>query len=258
MAVLAMDTATQVLAVAVGTAGRTLASAAVLVPRGHSRLLQPTVAELLQMCGLTARDVEAIGVGIGPGSYTGVRLAVSTAKAMAMALDLPLTPVSTLRAIAGAACPGTPAGPVRVVPLLFARRGRAFGAIYDATPTGWACRCAPRVLPVAEWAEQVRRTEAEGPGAPVLLVHDFAAADAGLLRGFGEVRRMALADVAGGIGPALLDVVARGEVPAVTGDDIHRVAPDYTLRALAEVKWEQKDGVARDGTNESGRSETLE
>ncbi|MBX6352593.1 MAG: tRNA (adenosine(37)-N6)-threonylcarbamoyltransferase complex dimerization subunit type 1 TsaB [Thermoflavifilum sp.] len=247
-----MDTATEVLAVAVGRGEEPLAGAAVRVPRGHSRLLQPTVLDLLRMCGLNPRDVELVAVGVGPGSYTGVRLAVSTAKAMATALGLPLVPVSTLRAVAGAACPGRPSASVRVLPLLFARRGRAFGALYEVSAAGWVCRIPPRVEAVEAWREHVHAAEGAESGGPLLLVHDFRPQDQGLISGFGEARRMTLAEVAGGIAPALLQVAARGEVAPVVGDAVHDVAPEYTLRAQAEVKWEEKDGMAGDGGRESG------
>ncbi len=143
MAVLTLDTATNVAAVAVGAGATPLASMASMVPRGHSRVLQPAIAAVLETASLQPTQLTQIVVGIGPGSYTGVRLGVATAKAMASALTIPLVSVSTLLGMAESAVPYE-AGGVIALPLLYARRKRAYGALYRKVGRRWEALLPPR------------------------------------------------------------------------------------------------------------------
>ncbi|MDQ0190060.1 tRNA (adenosine(37)-N6)-threonylcarbamoyltransferase complex dimerization subunit type 1 TsaB [Alicyclobacillus cycloheptanicus] len=274
MAVLAMDTATETLVAAVGAGGTAIASAAVRVPRGHSRLLQPTVQQLLRAAGLGPEELTGICVGIGPGSYTGVRMAVSTAKAMAVTLGIPLYTVSTLLAMAEAAVPQRGDGPVRVMPLLYARRARAFGAAYTlagAERLAWQVETPVQVRPIDDWLAAWRGSEdgtsggsartshglqAEAYGTPQVrfLVHDFnqqpsLAQTASAWRAAADVA-LALCDVAAGMGPALLRLADGGQAVVYAGDDIHAVSPDYALPVEAEAKLAER-GEARG--NDTGR-----
>ncbi|WDL95461.1 tRNA (adenosine(37)-N6)-threonylcarbamoyltransferase complex dimerization subunit type 1 TsaB [Alicyclobacillus sp. ALC3] len=268
MAVLAMDTATDALAVAVGSRGDSLASACLRVPRGHSRLLQPTVAQLLTAAGIAPADLTGICVGVGPGSYTGVRMAVSTAKAMATALGVPLYTVSTLVAIANAAVVAEQ-GRVAVLPLLYARRERAFGAVYtqvgadtsvdeagatligdggtDALHSAATVAAPPQVKSLAEWAEVA--TSLRQANWRIVTVHDLRSQKPQVQTQLAEVIAVLheasdavadLADVAPGIGPALLRLTAAGAAEMVSGDAVHDVAPDYALAVEAEVKLAER------------------
>jgi tRNA threonylcarbamoyladenosine biosynthesis protein TsaB len=94
-------------------------------PPGHSRELLPTVEKLMQEAGVGWGDVEAIAVGTGPGTFTGLRIGVATARALATAAQLPVHPVSSLAALAEAIDAPTK------LPLIDARRGELFGALYE-------------------------------------------------------------------------------------------------------------------------------
>lgn len=263
MAILAMDTATDTLAVAVGVAGETVASAAVRVARGHSRLLQPTAARLLADAGLTVNDLTGICVGIGPGSYTGVRLAVSTAKAMAVTLQVPLLTVSTLLAIAEAAALPVRGRSAIVLPLLYARRQRAYGALYTVRERAeagaeagedadagvgrdgaWQTREAVQVCPLVDWRETWQQASASGGWAQRIVVHDFAAQMnvASAAQAF-ETAADAVVDlraIASQLGPALIRLCQRGQADEIVGDAIHQVAPDYALPVEAEVRLAER------------------
>jgi tRNA threonylcarbamoyladenosine biosynthesis protein TsaB len=95
-----------------------------LEPPGHSRELLPAVEELMQRAGVGWGDVSGIAVGVGPGGFTGLRIGVATARALATAARLPLHPVSSLAALAAAID-----APL-ALPLIDARRGEVFGALY--------------------------------------------------------------------------------------------------------------------------------
>jgi tRNA threonylcarbamoyladenosine biosynthesis protein TsaB len=87
----------------------------------------PAVAEVMERAGLEFGDLDAIAVGVGPGMFTGLRIGIATARGLASASELPLRPVSSLAALAA----GIAEGDVHL-PLLDARRGELFGALYGA------------------------------------------------------------------------------------------------------------------------------
>lgn len=124
-----------------------LASRSVGAGRGHSRLLLGMCDDVLSRAEAGPADLQAIVVGTGPGTFTGVRIGVAAARAMALSLDIPVAGVSTLDALAAAAAeaaaasePGDRgdavalAGASILMPVVDARRGQFFTALYKRTP----------------------------------------------------------------------------------------------------------------------------
>ncbi len=97
---LAFDTSTSSLAVAVMENGKLLAEANIHAERNHSAYLVSAIGDVLAAAGIAKAELDGIAVGVGPGSYTGARIAVTTAKTLAWSLRLPLFGVSSLEAIA--------------------------------------------------------------------------------------------------------------------------------------------------------------
>ncbi|WP_372009556.1 tRNA (adenosine(37)-N6)-threonylcarbamoyltransferase complex dimerization subunit type 1 TsaB [Paenibacillus chitinolyticus] len=137
--VLALDTSTASLAVALLQGGRVVAEKHTIVERNHSIHLMPHLQELLASRGIRPNDLSAVVAGQGPGSYTGVRIAVTAAKTFSWSLGIPAAAVSSLEALALGARTALLAesadagsdGAVRwFVPLMNARRGQAFTALY--------------------------------------------------------------------------------------------------------------------------------
>jgi len=139
---LAFDTSTSSMTVALLEGDRLAAERQELAERNHSIQLFPLVESTLAEFQLAPEQIDAYGVGIGPGSYTGVRIAVTAAKTMAWALNKPVVGVSSLAALALGAVLGTDGEPafmplaegetVWIVPLVNARRGQAFTALFAA------------------------------------------------------------------------------------------------------------------------------
>jgi tRNA threonylcarbamoyladenosine biosynthesis protein TsaB len=139
---LAFDTSTSSMTVALLTGTHLAAERQEVAERNHSIQLFPLVESALQACELAPEQIDAYGVGIGPGSYTGVRIAVTAAKTMAWALAKPVVGVSSLAALALGAVHGTDGEQtaiplasgetVWIVPLVNARRGQAFTALFAA------------------------------------------------------------------------------------------------------------------------------
>ncbi|MCL6457374.1 MAG: tRNA (adenosine(37)-N6)-threonylcarbamoyltransferase complex dimerization subunit type 1 TsaB [Gorillibacterium sp.] len=140
--VLAFDTSTASMAVAVLEGNQLIGERKVQADRNHSIYLFPIIQELLESLHMRPETVQGFSVGVGPGSYTGVRIAVTAAKTMAWTLGKPVVGVSSLAALALGAVLGTAGEAVPlpleakevvwIVPLMNARRGQAFTALFIA------------------------------------------------------------------------------------------------------------------------------
>lgn len=131
MLILAFDTATPAVTVALHDGTRVLAGETAVGARRHGELLAPMIDRVLAAAGLGRTDLEAIAVGTGPGPYTGLRAGVVTARVLASALRLPAVGVCTLDVIARAAAPAA-AGREFIV-ATDARRKEVYWARYGPT-----------------------------------------------------------------------------------------------------------------------------
>lgn len=96
--------------------------------RGQARLLLGLIDHMLWEVGAEPAALSAVLVGTGPGTFTGVRITVATARALALALAIPVLGVSTPSALAAAEADR--AGAHLLVPVVDARRGQLFYALY--------------------------------------------------------------------------------------------------------------------------------
>jgi tRNA threonylcarbamoyladenosine biosynthesis protein TsaB len=151
MTVLGIDTSTAASAAAVlrldGEGFEALpAPARLLAPPAHARELMPAVAGVMERAGVGFGDLEAVAVGVGPGGFTGLRIGIATARALARATGVALHPVSSLAALAAGI------GEPFALPLIDARRGELFAALYEEGSELWA----PFAAPPDELAGRVR------------------------------------------------------------------------------------------------------
>ena len=100
-------------------------------PPRHASELLPAVASAMQAAEVRWEDLDAIAVGVGPGTFTGLRIGIATARALASANELPRRRVSSLAALAAGV-----GSPLRL-PLIDARRGEVFAALYDGPEAVW-------------------------------------------------------------------------------------------------------------------------
>jgi len=129
---LALDTATPAMTVALHDGSRVLAGQATVSSRRHGELLAAMIQQVLAAGGATRADLGAIAVGTGPGPYTGLRAGLVTARVLSSALGVPAVGVCTLDVIAREAAPAA-AGREFIV-AADARRKELYWARY--TPDG--------------------------------------------------------------------------------------------------------------------------
>lgn len=127
MRVLAMDTSTNRLSVALMNDGTTLCEINLEVKAGHAGILLAVIDEVLGKASVPRSGIDLIAVGTGPGSFTGIRIGIATAKGLAAALDIPLAGIPTLDAVARGAAPC----PMGMAAVLDAKKGEVFFALYD-------------------------------------------------------------------------------------------------------------------------------
>src|SRR5439155_23612056 len=86
---LAIDTATEIASVAVGSPTGAAAGAFVQGARRHAAAIVQLVDHVLTQAGLRPADLEGIVIGDGPGSFTGLRIGWAAAKGLAQQAAVP-------------------------------------------------------------------------------------------------------------------------------------------------------------------------
>ncbi|MFI0543575.1 tRNA (adenosine(37)-N6)-threonylcarbamoyltransferase complex dimerization subunit type 1 TsaB [Streptomyces sp. WSLK1-3] len=157
MLLLALDTATPAVTVALHDGRDVVASFSQVDARRHGELLLPAVDRVLADAGVKLDAVTGIVVGIGPGPYTGLRVGLMTADTFGLALGIPVHGLCTLDGLAHAAGIEGP-----FVVATDARRTEVYWAAYSGPRTR---ESDPAVDRPADIAERVAGLPAVGAGA---------------------------------------------------------------------------------------------
>ena len=144
MLLLAIDTATDGVAVAVHDGTTLLASRRAGDARHHNEVLVPTVAEVLAEAGRGRTEVTDVAVGVGPGPFTGLRVGIATARTLALAWGARVHGACSLDAIALEAAAGGLRGEFLVA--TDARRREVHTARYLADDDGVRRTAGPDVV----------------------------------------------------------------------------------------------------------------
>lgn len=165
MLLLAIDTATSAVTVALHDGDAVLAESSTLDARRHAELLAPGIARVLGEAGRTAEQVTAVVVGTGPGPFTGLRIGLVTARTFAFARGIPVFGVCSLDALAHRAWleVGAELGRSFVV-ATDARRKEVYWAGYDISAGQVVRRGEPMVAKAAAIAPEVRSLPVIGRG----------------------------------------------------------------------------------------------
>jgi tRNA threonylcarbamoyl adenosine modification protein YeaZ len=154
---LALDTATPAVTVALHDGSSVVAASSQVDARRHGELLLPAVDRVLAEAGVGLDAVTGIVVGVGPGPYTGLRVGLMTADTFGLALGVPVHGLCTLDGLAYAAEVDGP-----FVVATDARRKEVYWARYEDARTRVT---EPAVDRPADIAEQVAGLPAVGAGA---------------------------------------------------------------------------------------------
>lgn len=128
MKLLAIDTSTNYLSLALMKDGKIIGKFHRRSDMRHSSLLVPMIDKLLKKSGSKIKDIDAFCISVGPGSFTGLRIGVTTVKGLSYCLKKPIVAVPTLDVIAanvknfsGVICP-----------VLNARKNKVYACIYES------------------------------------------------------------------------------------------------------------------------------
>jgi len=208
---LAIDTATSAITVALHDGDDVLAESSLLDARRHGEYLAPGIAEVLAKAGRTPDEVSAVVAGTGPGPFTGLRIGLVTARTFAFACGIPVFGVCSLDALAHQAWLEDAAGlGLSFVVATDARRKEVYWARYGITDRGVVRRGEAMVAKAQTIADEVRALPVIGRGA-ILYADCFG-------------RRLGPLDVSAG---ALADLAARR---LAAGEELPAAEPMYLRR----------------------------
>ena len=213
MKVLAFDTSSKALSLAILEDKQVLAETMINIKKNHSITLMPAIDFLMGSLDWTPKDLDRIVVAQGPGSYTGLRIAVATAKTLAHTLKIELVGVSSLLALVPEQVEGL------VIPAMDARRNNVYAGFYQSGQAVW-----PEAhLPLAEVLEI-----AGAANQSVTFVGETAA--------FTEQIEVALPQAT--LQPTLPNAAAVGRLGLdLPSQSIHDFVPNYLKRVEAEENW---------------------
>ena len=243
--ILAIETSTALLGVAVVRGQEVLWEATIVEPRAHSSKLLPLCSSALTEVGAGPKDLSAIAVSSGPGSFTGLRIGFATAQGLAAGAGAGIIPVPTFEALLRQS---------RGVPTLAIVQGRAKAQTVTALYT-WAS--APSVLQGDEFAPRYGYFEVMPPAAVGMeeFLREIPSRVSGPVHVAGDAAAefSAYSQAEGRNGPKGLELIrvadrARLPLPSVVGLIASRMfeegkvvppeeaVPRYYRRSQAEVK----------------------
>ncbi len=130
----AIETATETVGVAVRTAAGVQAELTLTGRRRHVETLTPALEHLLGQLDLVPGELGVVGVDVGPGLFTGLRVGVAAAKGLAQALGIGVVGATSLDILtAGAVAAGLRG---LVLACIDARRGEVFAAVHEVDLSG--------------------------------------------------------------------------------------------------------------------------
>jgi len=167
MKILAVDTSSKVASAAIVDGDKLICEEVLNNKLTHSETLMPMIKRVFDKSELTPADIDLFAVSNGPGSFTGLRIGVTTVKGLAHACKKDIVGVNTLLALAY----NLPYCPYIICPIMDARRGEVYNAIYKFNDDILNEVVAPRALPLVNVLEELLSKNEKvvflGDGVPV-------------------------------------------------------------------------------------------
>lgn len=230
MLMLALDTATPQVGIAIGSDAGLLGQLQLAGSQRHAEQLAPGIQYLCEQVGVECDQFCAIAVDVGPGLFTGLRVGITTAKVMAQALRIPVIGVSSLDLLAYDARSSHSV----IVPAIDARRGEVFSAWYRHVPGGVQRVSEYEVASPEDLAAELAARAVES----TLLVGDGARRYASCFTGIKKVE-LGGAFQAYPQPAALLDLAA-AKYQREEFQQPWELEPMYLRKSDAEINWERQ------------------
>lgn len=205
--ILAIDTSTARLGIAVFNGTEILGESCWTSPNRHTVSLAPAVNELLDDLEVEKKKLKALAVALGPGSFTSLRVGLSFAKGICLGLGIPVIGVPTLDVTAAQQ-------PLMEMPLcafLQAGRGKLAASFYEVRRGRWSSDGAVEVYTAESLSEKI--TE------PTILTGEFEADIRSVFRKNKNIKMSAPASSlrrAGYLAEIGWKIFEKGEFPAVS------------------------------------------
>ncbi|MDQ1446711.1 MAG: tRNA threonylcarbamoyladenosine biosynthesis protein TsaB [Acidimicrobiaceae bacterium] len=230
MIILGIDTATQQVGCALGGVEGVLASFHSARDRRHAETLTPAIEFVAKQARVELREISVVAVDIGPGLFTGLRVGIAAAKAVAQALRVPMIGLSSLDLLAF---------PLRhsdrlIVPVIDARRGEVFTAMYRQVPGG-----VQRVEPYRLTSPQDLASDIQARSEESLVVGDGALRYRDL---FSDVSRVEIGEF-GFAYPSAAALVELAQPKALREEFVQPwdLKPMYLRKSDAEINWDIRE-----------------
>lgn len=231
MNILAIDTSTNVLGIALINHEKIIGEYVSNIKRTHSVRVLAAINELLNDCQILPSDIGKIVVAEGPGSYTGLRIGVTIAKTLAWSLNIPLVGVSSLKILAQS---GGKNFAGLISPMMDARRGYIYTGLYKWSDHGELEEIiADQHIHAETWANQLKEYQEKVLflGYDVKLHKQLFIDQLAEQAVFGDIVQHLPR-------PTELALLGLNR----PGEDIHTFIPKYLRLAEAEAKWKEEKG----------------
>jgi tRNA threonylcarbamoyladenosine biosynthesis protein TsaB len=192
--------------------------------RRHAEIVTPAIDFICAQADIGLDELGLVAVDVGPGLFTGMRVGLSTAKSLAQALRVPMIGISSLDLLA---FPHRRSDRV-VVPVIDARKGEVFYAMYRQVPGGLQQVAPPRVGPVDELVADLLARSQEA-----LCVGD------GALRYWSEIVEGFHCEIAGDAHPSSATLVQLAHARALREEWVSpsEIRPVYLRQPDAQINW---------------------
>lgn len=128
MNLLALETSTLMGSLALVADGRLVSEYQTLLRQTYSEMLIPLIDHVLRTAGVSIEEIDTFAVAQGPGSFTALRIGMSVIMGLALATRKQIVSVPSLDGLAY----NVNSSSHVICPLLDARRGEVYGALYRA------------------------------------------------------------------------------------------------------------------------------
>jgi tRNA threonylcarbamoyladenosine biosynthesis protein TsaB len=192
--------------------------------RRHAETLVPAIQFMCQQIDIGLDEISVVAVDVGPGLITGMRVGLASAKAIAQALRIPMIGISSLDLLA---FPSRHTDRL-VVPVIDARKGEVFYAMYRQVPGGVQQIAAPTVGSIEDLVGDLLARSQEA-----LLVGD------GALRYEDEILDGFKAEIGGDAHPSAAPLVQLAHARALREEWVspREIEPVYLRAPDAQINW---------------------